>query len=182
MLHKGKTLLTTHAKKILYFAQFQSILTYGLVIWGNMISTTQLNQLQQLQDKAVKLISLHTDLQKIYDQHQILQIRNLVTLENMKLWYKHKHNLLPPKLQENMTLDHRNATLKKTHHYNTRQKSTANLPLAKSRYYKTSFLSNGLSCFQNCSDAVKKCKEHNSLHKNCQTSTSQQVPIIILLT
>ena len=37
MLQKGKNLLTTHAKKILYFAQFQSVLTYGLVIWGNMV-------------------------------------------------------------------------------------------------------------------------------------------------
>ena len=46
MLQKGKNLQTTHAKKILYFAQFQSVITYGLVIWGNMVSNTQLNQLQ----------------------------------------------------------------------------------------------------------------------------------------
>ena len=155
ILQKGKSLLTTHAKKILYFAQVQSILTYGLVIWGNMISSTQLSNLQKLQDKSVQLISPYTDLQQIYKKQKILQVHQLVTLENIKLWYKHTRKLLPTKLQENMSLDHLNTTLTKTHHYNTHQKTTANLPLAKNKYYKSSFLSQGLSSFQKSPDDVK---------------------------
>ena len=158
MLQKGKNLLTTHAKKILYFAQFQSVITYGLVIWGNMVSNTHMNQLQRLQDKAVKLIAPHHNLSQIYEQHRILQVQQLITLENIKMWYKHKHNLLPSKLQENMGLDHKNTTLKKTHHYNTRQKATVNLPLAKTKHYKTSFFSCGLSSFQKVPDPVKNAR------------------------
>ena len=155
MLQKGKMLLTTHAKKILYFAQVQSIITYGLVIWGNMLSSAQLNQLQKLQDKSVQLISPHSKLYEIYRQHKILQVHQLVTLENIKLWYKHTKKLLPKKLQENMSLDHLNSSLQKSHQYNTRHKTTANLPLAKSRHYKSSFLSKGLHSFLNCTDSVK---------------------------
>ena len=74
MLQRGKSLLTTHAKKILYFAQIQSIFTYGLVIWGNMITPTQMKNLQKLQDKSVQLISPHTPIQRIYEQHKILNL------------------------------------------------------------------------------------------------------------
>ena len=155
MLQRGKSLLTTHAKKILYFAQIQSIITYGLVIWGNMITSTQMNNLQKLQDRSVQLISPHTPLPRIYEQHQILNLQQLVTLENIKLWYKHKHNQLPTKLQYNMSLDHKNASLAKNHHYNTRQKSTSNLPLAKNKHYKSSFLSQGLRTFQTTSNEVQ---------------------------
>ena len=44
---------------------------------------------QRLQDKLVQLISPYTDLPRIYKQHNILQVHQLITLENIKLWHKH---------------------------------------------------------------------------------------------
>ena len=61
LLMRGKNLLTTHAKKILYFAQIQSNLTYGLLIWGPMISSEELRKLEKLQDKCMKLIDPPTE-------------------------------------------------------------------------------------------------------------------------
>ena len=55
MLQRGKNLLTTHAKKILYFAQIQSHLQYGLSIWGNMSPRYQLRRLQKLQNRGVQI-------------------------------------------------------------------------------------------------------------------------------
>ena len=34
LLYKSKNLLPSHAKRLLYYAQFQSILTYAMIIWG----------------------------------------------------------------------------------------------------------------------------------------------------
>ena len=119
MLQRGKNMLTVHAKKILYFAQIHSLLTYGLVIWGNMLSQTNKTRLQKIQDKAVQLIAPHKKLPEVYHDHRILTIDQSVQLENIKIWYKHQNNLLPVKLQENMCTDHRRESTRKSHRYNT---------------------------------------------------------------
>ena len=42
--------------KTLYYAQINSIIAYGIAMWGPMASHRQLKQIQNQQDKAVKLI------------------------------------------------------------------------------------------------------------------------------
>ena len=56
-------MLITHAKKILYHAQIESVLTYGLGTWGYLINRSQQKTLQVLQNQAVRVIEprLHTD-------------------------------------------------------------------------------------------------------------------------
>ena len=44
MLYRGKNLLSVHVKCIIYFAQIQSHLTYGMVVWGSMLSNHQLKR------------------------------------------------------------------------------------------------------------------------------------------
>ena len=46
LLKLGKNLIDVHSKRLLYFAQIQSHLSYSLSIWGNMISDTTLSRLQ----------------------------------------------------------------------------------------------------------------------------------------
>ena len=40
ILKLGKHFLNVHAKCIVYFTQIQSHISYGLAVWGNMISAT----------------------------------------------------------------------------------------------------------------------------------------------
>ena len=40
LIRKGINMLTTHAKKILYHAQIESVLTYGLGTWGYLLTKT----------------------------------------------------------------------------------------------------------------------------------------------
>ena len=53
LLKRGKRILGQHALKILYYAQIHSIIQYGIVIWGNMISKSQIKKLQKLQNASV---------------------------------------------------------------------------------------------------------------------------------
>ena len=163
MLRRGQNLLTTHAKKVLYFAQIHSLLTYGLVIWGNMISTSDLRRLQKLQDKGVQLIANHRNLEDNYKENRILKIEQLITLDNIKIWYKCNRNSLPTRLTENMKTDHQKSSIEKKHHYNTRNKEVPNLPHTTVKKYKDSFLVKGLRDYQltpqNIKDArnIKQC-------------------------
>ena len=56
MLNKGKYLLSTHAKKMVYFAQIHNNLLYGILMWGNMIQKSDLSKLQKLQNRCVQTI------------------------------------------------------------------------------------------------------------------------------
>ena len=62
MIRRGINMLTTHAKKILYHAQIESVLTYGLGTWGYLLNRNQVKTLQVLQNQAIRVIEprLHT--------------------------------------------------------------------------------------------------------------------------
>ena len=86
-------------KKILYYAQIYSHLSYGLLLWGNMISNTQLNTMQKSQNKAIKLVDpKHSSIEKVYKNLEVLKIREALMIENCKMAYKLEHNKLPGKL------------------------------------------------------------------------------------
>ena len=91
LLKTGKCLLSIHAKKLIYFAHTQSHINYSLLVWGNMVSTTQLSRLQNEQDKCLKLIHKNWSRSKL----QILSVRDLIELENAKFGYKLANGLLP---------------------------------------------------------------------------------------
>ena len=96
MLKCGKNLLSIHSKRVLYYAQIQSHFSYGLPIWGNMSTATDLSNLQKLQNKGVALINnLPVDI-KTYKKLNILRIKELLKLENCKFGYKLFHHELPP--------------------------------------------------------------------------------------
>ena len=138
LLKRSKNLLPTHARKTLYYAQFHSILAYGLLVWGNMITQTQMNKIRKIQDIAVQLIEPKLELLSVYKKYGILPIEKLIELENYKVWYKYYHNLLPVRLGEMMKEDSNQKMMIKTHRYNTRQKHELNLPKAEGLYKKHS--------------------------------------------
>ena len=88
-------MLSQHALKVLHYTQIHSVIQYGIVIWGNMISKAQINKLQTLQNASVRQLDnkLHTD--EIYKKHKIPKIAQLIRLENAKIWHKQQSRMLP---------------------------------------------------------------------------------------
>ena len=154
LLKRSKNLLDSNSRKILYFAQFHSILSYGLLVWGNMITQTQMKKISKLQETAVQLIEPNSKIESIYKKHGILPIEKLIELENYKVWYKYYHNLIPVKLRGIMTVDSNQNSIVKKHGYNTRQRKELNLPKADGLYKKTFFVK-GLCDYSKLTTAVK---------------------------
>ena len=168
LLSRGKHFLTVHAKKVLYHAQIQSNLTYGLLIWGNMISCEDKQKLQKIQDKCVQLIDLKKSVDNIYREHKILKLSQLIELENCKVWYKHYHSMLPTKLSKLMGEDHRGISLNKKHGYQTRKKSEINSPLATANRYRSSFFVKGLQVYSKLPTEIKKEPNLNRFVTHCK--------------
>ena len=156
LLQRSKNLLTSDAKRILYFAQIQSNLTYGLVIWGTMITKEDLLKLEKIQNKCVQLIEPRKELSKIYKDNSILKLQSLVRLENAKIWHKYYQKTLPANLMKMMQQDQNNTNLQKQHGYNTRKKKEINLPLATCQAYKSSFYVEGLKVYSTLPSETKR--------------------------
>ena len=144
LLYRSKNPMTPHAKRILYFAQIQSHLTYGLVIWGSMLASSQMKELQSIQNKCMQQINLSLPLKEVYRKYNILQLKSLVSLENVKIRQKIHLKKLPVRLEKSMLHDEKNRSLTKSHEYNTRNKSLANTPLTSNGKYYQSFLVTGV--------------------------------------
>ena len=155
LLKYSKNILTEHAKRILYFAQIYSVLTYGIVVWGTMINKTRLNDLQQVQDTCVKQLDTKMAVSDIYKKHQLLKVNEITRLEQLKLGYKLKNNLLPMSLTSQLSTSPDSKCLTKKHGYGTRSKGILNLPLVKNNNYRKSFLYQSLREFNSLNLVVQ---------------------------
>ena len=148
MIRKGINMLTTHAKKILYHAQIESVITYGLGTWGYLLNKNQQKTLQTIQNQAIRVIEPKLHTADIYKKHKILNVKQLTQLENFKIWKKLDMNNLPCNLSRALTMDHMRKDLSKRHGYSTRNKSLPNLPKAHTKLYRNSILFQGLRDYQ----------------------------------
>ena len=147
LIRLGKNFLNINAKRIIYFSQIQSHLIYGLSIWGNMSSTTVLSRLKKLENKSVALINSHAVTKENYNKFCILPLVQLIKLKNCK-FAKLLHHELPVRIEELSNYDHTGKSLKKKHHYNTRNKNFLNKLLTKNKHYKQCIIYKGTSCLE----------------------------------
>ena len=66
---------------MLYYAQIYSHLSYGLKLWGNIISNTQLITMQKLQNQAIKLVDPNqTNVETSYRTLEILKLKEAIKM------------------------------------------------------------------------------------------------------
>ena len=126
LIKRGKNLLSTHAKKVLYFSQVHSLITYGMSILGTSVSKSNLKHIQTIQNNCLRCIEPKMCLTDIHKKHKILRVEDLIKLEQYKMGYKACSNLLPVRLLTCLFTDSKDRTLRKTHGYNTRRKEIPN--------------------------------------------------------
>ena len=139
LLRTSRNYLNIEAKRLIYFAHWQSHVNYCLSIWGNSICPSTWSKLEKMQKKCLELINKTGT----YETLKILKLRDLVTLENLKFGYKLINNILPKKVHQCANTDHKGFSLQKTHKYNTRNKNIPNVPNAKNSTYLSSVFCKG---------------------------------------
>ena len=169
MMGRSKNLLSTKAKKLLYYGQIHSNLSYALCIWGPMLQSSLKKQLCKIQKKAVRLIDTKIKVDEVYRIHKILKFEDMVDVEQCKLGYKLCHELLPKALAKNMTSDHLRGSLGKEHNYPTRNKAIPNLPNVASNMYRSSFLFKSTKLYSELDGKLKNSHNLTVFTKRCKS-------------
>ena len=171
LLRMGKNMLDCTTKINLYYAQIYSHLSYGILVWGNMLTANQLNRLQSIQNLSIKTITNGSSLTEDFKTHKILTVKCLIQLENLNHGYKLNKELLPIPVADTCKCNSTHQSIMKQHHYTTRNKHLPNLPKAQKRKYRHSFLYQSILNYQELPNIIKhesatypsfvgRCKKH----------------------
>ena len=155
-----------HTKKLVYHSHIASHLHYGLLLWGNNASEHQLNKLQRLQNKCLKYLLPKESPLNASKRLNILNIRDMLKLVNLKFAYKLANNQLPPRIITICQEDSKKNTLLPKHQYNSRNKRTPNLPKEASKLYRDSFLFQGLRSILSVDKTIQIHRPYLSLQRN----------------
>ena len=129
MLQNSVSLLSTHAKKTLYYGHIYSHLSYCISTSGPMLQQSQIKKLQKLQNKCIHLVdNTRINLQHKFKKHCILNVEQVIELELAKIGYHLLKGELPRKIIDTIETDSTCQSLKKNHRYSTRQKLIQNMP------------------------------------------------------
>ena len=169
LLKFNQNLMPTHTKKLVYHSHIASHLHYGLLLWGNNASENQLNKLQKIQNKCLRyLLPKETHLNAC-KKLNILTIRDMLKLANLKFAYKLANNHLPPRIITICHEDSRKNTLLPKHRYNTRNRNTPNLPREANKLYRDSFLFQGPRSILSLDKTIQNSKSLPIFTKKCKT-------------
>ena len=136
LLSTCKKFLLKNTLKLIYYAHLFSHLTYGILVWGNMVCRSTLDKLQKTIDKCFTIITGQKPSEGGLTKERMMTIYNLIDLENKKLGYQLDKGTLPANLSKLLWTDSKNRPLDRKHNYNTRQCNLPKLPMAiRSKYH-----------------------------------------------
>ena len=169
LLKYNQNLMPTHTKKLVYHSHIASHLQYGLLLWGNNATESQLNKLQKLQNKCLKYLLPKETPCNASKRLNILNIRDMLKLVNLKFAYKLANKQLPPRIITICQEDSKKNTLLPKHQYNIRNRKTPNLPKEANKLYRDSFLFQGPCSILSVDKTIQNSKTLSIFTKNCKS-------------
>ena len=157
LLKLSNKFFTKPTKKLICYAHIYSHLTYGILVWGNMMKQTTLNRIQKIMNTCLKLITGKTPTPEQFRKEKMLRLHELIQLENKKLGYQLANKQLPENLNNLLWTDSRNKSLKKTHSYNTRTKDLPKPPSVKTTNYLKGFQFQSIRDYEATPIEIRDC-------------------------
>ena len=119
ILSRLKHSLPSSTLKIIYNSLVLPHISYALIAWGN-LSNKEIDRLIILQKRALRIITKshynsHTN--PLYLKEKLLKVRDIYTLQCIKLFLKKRQNTLPQYIAQQLIVN------SNIHSYNTRQQS-----------------------------------------------------------
>jgi hypothetical protein len=130
-----KNFLPQNFKKLIYYANIQSHLSYGISAWGSMVKLKDIKKLQVQQNKAIRNmcnVGRRVRMSDYYKKLNLIKIEDLVKLNLLKIAHRYIYGTLPVRLGNLFNLSH--------HNYHTRTRNYLRAPQHTTEKYNTSFL------------------------------------------
>ena len=114
LIKNTKNVFNKTTLKLIYYAHIHSHITYGLNVWGGLITKEILNKIQKVQNYCLAMIDPLQTTKITAKQEKILNISSLIRLEHLKLGYRMIHKSLPPQINFHLSTDHNKHSLEKS--------------------------------------------------------------------
>ena len=100
LLKQSKNILSVDCMKMLYYAQIYSHLSYGIAVWGSMLSKAQQKRIQKIQTECLRFVLNKKLVWPEASNLGILSVENLIRLKLNKLGYKLENKMLSSELSK----------------------------------------------------------------------------------
>ena len=137
-LSKSQKYLDIKTLLIMYNAIVVTHIQYGLLIWGPMITKSNLNRLQVLLNQCIRIIfdiKPRQSVKHVMKENKILSINNHIEIAKAKFMYRYMNDTISTRICKKVE-----ALTKVRHNYNTRHRNDPNIPIHKSKLYSNSFI------------------------------------------
>ena len=164
VINKAKHILNTRSLHILYCTMILPYLTYCVEAWGNTYKTA-IHPLSILQKRALRVINNtgyrdHTNI-LFYNSH-ILKFPDLIKFKTAQVMYRAKNKLLPTNIQ--------NRFPDKEIHYDLRNPSDFEQPLARLTLKSMSVASCGMSLWSGLAEDIRKSLNINHFKRKLKNT------------
>ena len=154
MLSLGKHLLNQHCLKSIYHSHIHTHITYGLSVWGSMITQQKVHEIFNIQKQCIRLITGQkkiVDPSYLFNKLRILKFKDIIHIAMCKLGHNISHKHYPSPI---LNLFDKFGG-EKTHRYPTRNKHVPNVQWHHSEQYNKSFLCRSVTVYNNLPQRLK---------------------------
>ena len=154
MLLLGKHLLNQHCLKNIYYSHIHMHITYGLSVWGSMITQQKVHEIFNIQKQCIQLITgqkKNVDPTYLFNKLRILKFKDIIHIAMCKLGHNISHKHYPSPI---LNLFDKFGG-EKTHRYPTQNKHVPNVQRHHSEQYNKSFLCRNVTVYNKLPQRLK---------------------------